>query len=64
VVYAPDHHPDRAFRAAIASGSQQHHWEFGDMPPVSGLDTDEVSAIIAYVRAVQEREGFEPYPPG
>ncbi|HEX6420619.1 MAG TPA: cytochrome c [Acidimicrobiales bacterium] len=61
-VYAPDHHPDEAFRAAVANGSPQHHWDFGDMPPVPGLDADEVDAIIAYVREVQQREGLEPYP--
>jgi mono/diheme cytochrome c family protein len=61
-VYEPGHHPDEAFRAAVAQGSPQHHWDFGDMPPVPGLDDDQVDAIIAYVRAVQQREGFEPYP--
>lgn len=33
------------------------------MPPVIGLDDDEIDAIIAYIREVQQREGFEPYPP-
>ena len=33
------------------------------MPAVSGLDDDEITAIIAYIREVQQREGFEPYPP-
>ncbi|HEX6422132.1 MAG TPA: cytochrome c [Acidimicrobiales bacterium] len=61
-VYEPGHHPDEAFRAAVAQGSPQHHWDFGDMPPVPGLADDEVDAIIAYVREVQQREGFEPYP--
>jgi len=62
-VYAPDHHPDEAFRSAIANGSVAHHWDFGDMEPVPGLDGDEVEAIISYVRAQQEKHGFEPYPP-
>jgi mono/diheme cytochrome c family protein len=63
-VYKPSHHPDASFEAAIRSGSQQHHWDFGDMPPVEGLDDDEVAAIIAYVRDQQAEQGFEPYPPG
>lgn len=63
VVYKLDHHGDDGFRAAIASGSAQHHWNFGDMPPVEGLNSDEVDQIISYVRSVQEREGFEAYPP-
>jgi mono/diheme cytochrome c family protein len=63
-VYEPGHHPDASFAAAIAQGSPQHHWEFGDMPPVEGLDEAETAAVIAYVRSVQEAEGLEPYPPG
>lgn len=63
VVYEPDHHPDEAFRSAIANGARQHHWAFGDMPPVEGLSADEVDEIIAYVRAQQDERGFEPYPP-
>jgi mono/diheme cytochrome c family protein len=62
-VYEPGHHSDESFRRAIAEGVAPHHWRFGPMPPVSGLDDDEVEAVIAYVRSVQEREGFEPYPP-
>jgi hypothetical protein len=38
-----------------------HHWNFGDMPAVSGLDVDEVDAIIAVIRSEQDRQGFEPY---
>ena len=63
VVYVPGHHPDVAFRSAIANGAPAHHWAFGDMPPVEGLDEDEVEAIISYVREQQEEHGFEPYPP-
>lgn len=63
-VYAPDHHPDASFRAAIEEGSPAHHWEFGDMPAVEGLDDEEIDLIIAYVREQQESQGLEPYPPG
>ncbi|HET6954021.1 MAG TPA: cytochrome c, partial [Acidimicrobiales bacterium] len=62
-VYEPGHHNDESFRAAIAQGSPAHHWDFGDMPPVPGLDAAEVEAIIDYVRAQQEEQGLEPYPP-
>ena len=37
-VYEPGHHSDASFVAAIRQGSPQHHWDFGDMPPVEGLD--------------------------
>lgn len=63
IVYESGHHGDDSFRAAIELGTRQHHWTFGDMAPINGLDDDEVDAIIAFVRAEQEREGFEQYPP-
>lgn len=56
--YAPNHHPDEAFFAAVANGVQPHHWNFGPMPPLEGLTGDEVGAIIAYVRAAQEQDGI------
>ncbi len=59
IVYEPNHHPDEAFRSAIRNGAAQHHWDFGDMPPVAGLTDDEVESIIAFVRAEQEAEGFQ-----
>ena len=63
IVYEPKHHSDDSFRAAIRNGVSPHHWDFGPMPAVSGLDDDEITAIIAYIREAQQREGFEPYPP-
>ncbi len=63
VVYEPNHHSDDSFRNAVANGVGAHHWNFGDMAPVTGLSEAEVDAIIAYVREVQTRDGFEPYPP-
>ncbi|MCZ7538010.1 MAG: cytochrome c [Acidimicrobiia bacterium] len=61
-MYAPDHHPDEAFRAAITQGSRAHHWEFGDMAPVGGLSDEEIDLVIAYVRQQQELHGLEPLP--
>jgi mono/diheme cytochrome c family protein len=63
VVYEPGHHPDWSFELAIREGVRAHHWPFGDMAPVDGITDEEIHAVIAYVRAVQEQEGFEPYPP-
>jgi mono/diheme cytochrome c family protein len=63
IVYEPNHHSDESFRAATSTGAGQHHWNFGDMLPVEGLDDDEIDTIIAFVRAEQEEQGFEPYPP-
>lgn len=63
IVYEPSHHTDQAYVAAITQGSAAHHWEFGDMPPVEGLDDDEIASVIGYIRSVQEAEDFEEYPP-
>lgn len=59
IVYEPAHHGDEAFRRAIALGSPSHHWGFGDMPAIDGVEPGQVEAIIAHVRAVQQREGFD-----
>jgi hypothetical protein len=58
-VYEPGHHSDDAFRTAIANGSPAHHWDFGDMPAVPGLSAAEVDGIIAYVRQVQQEQGYD-----
>jgi mono/diheme cytochrome c family protein len=63
VVYEPGHHPDESFRVAVREGARQHHWDFGDMAPVEGLDDNELQAVIEFIRSKQEENGFEPYPP-
>lgn len=62
IVYEPDHHGDIVFALAARNGVRAHHWNFGPMLPVEGLSDEDLEAIVAYVRVVQEREGFEPYP--
>lgn len=57
--YAPSHHADLAFYMAVARGVQQHHWQFGNMPPVSGVSPEEVGHIIAYVRGEQRKVGIQ-----
>ncbi|MFT6812462.1 MAG: mono/diheme cytochrome c family protein [Ilumatobacter sp.] len=59
IVYEPNHHGDDAFRSAIINGAQQHHWNFGEMAAITGLDDDQIDDVIAYVRSEQERQGFE-----
>lgn len=59
IVYEPNHHGDDAFRSAIVNGTQQHHWNFGDMAAIPGLGDEQIDDIIAYVRSEQERQGFE-----
>lgn len=63
VVYEPNHHGDMAYFLAVRNGVRQHHWPFGDMPPIAGLSDSEVEQIVAFVREQQRINGFEPYPP-
>lgn len=57
-VYHRGHHGDGAFYLAVKRGARQHHWRFGDMRPVPGVSEDDVTKIIAYVRALQEANGI------
>jgi mono/diheme cytochrome c family protein len=52
-IYEPSHHGDAAIARAAKMGAPQHHWPFGDMPPVTGITDAEITVIVAYLRAVQ-----------
>lgn len=58
VIYEPGHHSDESFQRAVSRGVQAHHWRFGDMPPVEGLDRRDVEAIVAYIRELQQANGI------
>jgi len=58
-VYEPNHHADIAFQRAVALGVPAHHWRFGNMPPVPGVDEAAVVRITAYVRWLQRQAGIE-----
>lgn len=57
-IYEPGHHGDGAFRLAVKKGVRAHHWNFGNMPKIRGLSSEEVSQIIAYVRWIQRENGI------
>jgi mono/diheme cytochrome c family protein len=59
LLYEPSHHADIAFQRATAFGVAAHHWRFGNMPPVPGLDEAAVAHIIGYVRWLQRKAGIE-----
>lgn len=61
-IYEPDHHPDSAFRAAVANGVTPHHWDFAGMPPIQGLSAEDVDAVISYVRERQHEAWGGPRP--
>jgi mono/diheme cytochrome c family protein len=58
-IYEPSHHSDLAFYIAIARGTHQHHWEFGDMPPIPALDGEDAAHVIAWIRQEQRAAGIE-----
>lgn len=57
-IYEPNHHGDQAFHLAAMNGVRAHHWPFGNMPAVEGLTTNDVDAIVAYVRVLQRANGI------
>ncbi|MBI4184127.1 MAG: cytochrome c [Proteobacteria bacterium] len=56
-IYNPGHHDDASFFRAVAAGTQQHHWHFGDMPAQPQVSAREVASIIRYVRELQIANG-------
>ena len=58
IIYEPSHHGDEAFQRAAAMGVRAHHWPFGDMPPVEGINRADVTMITAYIRELQRANGI------
>ncbi|MYD65701.1 MAG: cytochrome c [Chloroflexi bacterium] len=58
-IYAPGHHADISFIFAVERGVRAHHWDFGNMAPVEGLEHEQVLAIIAFIREQQRAAGIE-----
>lgn len=56
-LYHPNHHSDGSIRLAALSGVRQHHWNFGDMPPVAGISPAQIEQVICYVREIQFANG-------
>ncbi len=56
-IYEPNHHGDSAFQLAPLNGVRAHHWNFGDMPKVEGIKSEEIQEIIPYIRWIQKEAG-------
>ena len=54
--YKPSHHGDKAFYRAALQGTKQHHWEFGDMPPVEGMTRKKMDSVVPYLRYYQQQK--------
>ncbi|RMH37928.1 MAG: cytochrome c [Nitrospirae bacterium] len=57
-IYEPSHHSDLAFQRAAANGVRAHHWNFGDMPPIEGITSHDVTEITRYIRWLQRQAGI------
>jgi len=54
--YKPSHHGDKSFYRAALQGTKQHHWNFGDMPPVAGMTPKKMDRVVPYVRFYQKQK--------
>jgi len=54
--YKPSHHGDGSFYNAALKGVKSHHWNFGDMPPVTGMTEKKIRSIVPYVRFYQQQK--------
>jgi mono/diheme cytochrome c family protein len=57
-IYAPDQLADDDIRAAVATGVSPKNWDFSGMPAFPSLDTDDIEALIAFVRSSQRAAGL------
>ncbi len=56
--YESSHHADLAFYMAVKNGVRRHHWQFGDMPPISNVSPEQVGHIVVYIRGEQRKAGM------
>ena len=54
--YKPSHHGDSSFYRAGLKGVKAHHWQFGDMPPVEGMNEQKMKSIISFIRFYQQQK--------
>ena len=57
-IYEPSHHADMAFFQAVQFGVRAHHWPYGNMPPIPGVNKKSVDAIISFLRWWQRENGI------
>ena len=57
-IYEPNHHADVAFQRAALNGVRAHHWDFGNMPKIDGVSSEDVDQIIKYIRWLQRQAGI------
>lgn len=58
-IYRPAHHADFSFVRAVSLGVHQHHWLFGNMPPLPQVARSEIDRMIVYIRELQRGNGIQ-----
>ena len=53
-IYEPSHHGDESFQLAVLMGVKAHHWKFGNLPAIEGLNRKQVEKINLYRRELQK----------
>ncbi|KPV40692.1 hypothetical protein AN478_05925 [Thiohalorhabdus denitrificans] len=53
--YDPNKHGDERLVRVIQEGTEQHLWEFGDMPPQPHMDGEKAREVLAYIRWLQRQ---------
>ncbi|MBF0381679.1 MAG: cytochrome c [Magnetococcales bacterium] len=56
--YKPSHHGDESFYRAALFGVRQHHWPFGNMPPVEGMTRKSMEPVVSFLRWWQKENGI------
>lgn len=57
-IYNPGHHNDKSLYNAMRNGVRQHHWPYGDMPKQTSVGFMESTAIVKFIREMQEANGI------
>lgn len=57
-IYHPNHHADITFRWAVERGVLAHHWNFGNMPKIDGVSSEEIDMLTKYIRNLQKEAGI------
>jgi cytochrome c2 len=58
-IYNPGHHANESFIHAVRNGVQQHHWNFGDMPPQKHIAFGDMVFLMKFIREVQQQNGIK-----
>ena len=56
--YKPSHHNDASFYRAALNGVTAHHWNFGNMPRIEGITTEDMDKIVPFIRWLQQERGL------